>query len=34
MNVKQALEHVKITGIDKETIDTCYVMDSNRRFEG
>jgi magnesium transporter len=34
MNVEQALEHVKMTGIDKETIDTCYVIDNNRRLEG
>ncbi len=34
MNVKQALERVKSTGIDKETIDTCYVTDNNRHLEG
>lgn len=34
MSVKHALEHVRVTGIDKETIETCYVMDANRRLEG
>lgn len=34
MTVKQALEHIKKTGIDKETINTCYVIDSNRKLEG
>lgn len=34
MTVSQALNHIKQTGVDKETIDTCYVMDSNRIFEG
>lgn len=34
MTVKEALEHIKKTGIDKETINTCYVMDKNRRLEG
>ncbi|HEY8421755.1 MAG TPA: magnesium transporter [Thermoclostridium sp.] len=34
MTVKQALDHIKETGVDKETIDTCYVLDSNRILEG
>lgn len=34
MTVKEALEHIRRTGIDKETINTCYVMDKNRRLEG
>lgn len=34
MTVRQALNHIKQTGVDKETIDTCYVMDSNRILEG
>lgn len=34
MTVKQAIQHIKKTGIDKETIDTCYVMNSNRILEG
>lgn len=34
MTVKQALEHIKETGVDKETIDTCYVLDENRILEG
>ncbi|SCG84188.1 Magnesium transporter mgtE [Proteiniborus sp. DW1] len=34
MTVKEALEHIRKTGIDKETINTCYVMDKNRRLEG
>lgn len=34
MTVKQALSHIRKTGIDKETINTCYVIDSNRKLEG
>jgi len=34
MTVKQAIEHIKKTGIDKETIDTCYVIDRDRKLEG
>lgn len=34
MTVKQAIQHIKETGIDKETIDTCYVINSNRILEG
>ncbi len=34
MTVKEALEHIKKTGVDKETINTCYVMNQHRRLEG
>ncbi|NSW91862.1 MAG: magnesium transporter [Firmicutes bacterium] len=34
MTVKQALEHIRKTGVDKETIDVCYVIDNNRKLEG
>jgi magnesium transporter len=34
MTVREALDHIKKTGVDKETIDVCYVMDNNRKLEG
>ncbi len=34
MTIKEALIHLKKVGIDKETIDTCYVIDNNRMLEG
>lgn len=34
MVVKQALEYIKRTGIDKETIYTCYVTDDNQKLKG
>lgn len=34
MSVKEAIEHIKKIGIDKETINTCYVIDANRKLEG
>jgi len=34
MTVREALEHVRKTGIDSESIDICYVMDQNRKLEG
>lgn len=34
MTVNQAIQHIKKTGVDKETIDTCYVIDQNRKLEG
>ncbi|KXZ39410.1 magnesium transporter [Alkalithermobacter thermoalcaliphilus JW-YL-7 = DSM 7308] len=34
MTLKQALEHIKRTGFDKETIYTCYVIDANRKLQG
>ncbi|KPU46242.1 magnesium transporter MgtE [Oxobacter pfennigii] len=34
MTVRQSIEHIKETGIDKETIDTLYVTNENRKLEG
>ena len=34
MTVKQALEHIRETGLKKETVYTCYVIDENRVLEG
>ncbi len=34
MTVKQALNHIRKIGVDKETINTCYVMNQNRKLEG
>lgn len=34
MTVKRALEYIKKTGVDKATIDTCFVMDNKRILEG
>lgn len=34
MTVREAIEHIRRTGIDKETIDICYVIDANRKLEG
>ncbi len=34
MTVKEALERIRKTGVDKETIDVCYVIDNNRKLEG
>lgn len=34
MTVEEALEHIRKTGVDKETINTCYVIDENRILEG
>ena len=34
MTVKEALKHIKETGMDKETVYTCYVTDSKRTLEG
>lgn len=34
MTVKEALEHIKKTGVDKETIYTCYVLNDKRKLEG
>ncbi len=34
MTVKQAIQYIKEIGIDKETINTCYVINSNRILEG
>ncbi|MCF6464325.1 magnesium transporter [Clostridium sp. Cult2] len=34
MTVEEALSHIKETGLDKETVYTCYVTDKNRKLEG
>lgn len=34
MTVKEALSYIKKNGVDKETIDTCYVIDEKRKLEG
>lgn len=34
MTVREALAHIKETGLDKETVYTCYVTDKNRKLEG
>lgn len=34
MTVKEALEHIKEVGLNKETVYTCYVVDENRILEG
>lgn len=34
MTVKQAFKHIRETGMNKETIYTCYVTDNSRRLEG
>jgi len=34
MTVKDALSHIKKTGLNKETVYTCYVTDKNRKLEG
>ena len=34
MTVREAMKWIRKTGLDKETIDTCYVIDENRKLEG
>lgn len=34
MTVKEAIQYIKEIGIDKETINTCYVINGNRILEG
>ncbi len=34
MTVKEALAHIKKTGMSRETVYTCYVTDAKRRLEG
>ena len=34
MTVSDALRHIRQTGVDKETINTCYVIDKVRKLEG
>jgi len=34
MTVEEAIQHIRNTGLDKETINTCYVIRNNRELEG
>lgn len=34
MTVREALKHIRTTGVDSETINTCYVIDKERKLEG
>ena len=34
MSIKEAIEHIKHTGINKETIYNCYVINNERKLEG
>lgn len=34
MTVEQAIERIRKIGVDKQTINTCYVIDRNRKLEG
>ncbi|MBR5236893.1 MAG: magnesium transporter [Clostridia bacterium] len=34
MTAKEALKHIRATGVDKETINTCYVISPQRKLEG
>lgn len=34
MTVRDAIRHIRATGVDKETINTCYVIDEQRHLEG
>ncbi|AEB75444.1 magnesium transporter [Clostridium botulinum] len=34
MTVKEAIAHIRETGIDKRTIHTCYIINENRKLEG
>ena len=34
MTVEQAFDHIRSTGVDSETVYTCYVTDSRRKLEG
>ncbi len=34
MTVEQAFDHIRATGVDSETVYTCYVTDSRRKLEG
>jgi len=34
MTVEQALDYIRQTALDKETINTCYVIDNDRKLEG
>jgi len=34
MTAREALRHIRNTGVDSETINTCYVIDKERKLEG
>ncbi len=34
MTAKEALSHIRQTGVDSETINTCYVIDRERKLQG
>lgn len=34
LNVRQAIDHIRATGVDKETIYTCYCIDDSRHLVG
>lgn len=34
LKVKDSLEYIKQIGVDKETVDVCYVINKNRKLEG
>lgn len=34
MTVEKAIERIRKVGVDKQTINTCYVIDKNRKLEG
>lgn len=34
LTVREAFEHIRATGVDKETLYTCYVIDKDRRLLG
>ena len=34
MTVAQAFDHIRKTGVDKETVYTCYVIDQERKLQG
>ncbi|MEW9093812.1 MAG: magnesium transporter [Clostridiaceae bacterium] len=34
MTIREAIEHIKFTGVNKETIYNCYVIDGHRKLEG
>ena len=34
LNVKEAIDHIRATGVDKETIYTCYCIDDSRHLVG
>lgn len=34
MTAREALRHIRVTGVDSETINTCYVIDKERKLEG